>query len=114
VVIEPGEFKMGCASRTECENTELPIHKVTFSKPFAIGKYEVTFEEYDLFAMATGRAWPDDEGWGRGQRPVIDVLWKDAVAYTQWLSEQTGKRYRLPTEAEWEYVARANTVTRYW
>jgi formylglycine-generating enzyme required for sulfatase activity len=83
-------------------------------KGFAIGKYEVTFEEYDYFARATRRALPDDEGWGRGQQPVINISWYDAVEYANWLSEQTGRRYRLPTELEWEYAARGETDTIYW
>lgn len=81
---------------------------------FAMGRYEVTFAEYDRFAKATARKKPDDKGWGRGSRPVINVSWYDAVAYTEWLSQQTGKQYRLPTEAEWEYAARAGTDTKYW
>lgn len=92
---------------------ERPKHDVKLRR-FAIGKYEVTFDEYDAFARMTGRALPDDKGWGRGQRPVINVSWEEAVAYTQWLSEQTGKRYRLATEAEWEYAAGGSERTLYW
>jgi formylglycine-generating enzyme required for sulfatase activity len=78
---------------------------------FAMGKYTVTFEEYDRFAEVTGREKPDDCGWGRGRRPVINVTWFDAVAYVEWLSQQTGKSYRLATETEWEYACRAGTTT---
>src|SRR5438874_738666 len=93
---------------------ERPVHLVLIPRPFAMGRYEVTFEEYDVFARATGREQLADRGWGRGHRPVINVSWEDAVAYAKWLSQQTGKRYRLPTEAEWEYAARVGTETAYW
>ena len=79
-----------------------------------MGLYEVSFEEYDLFCAATGRTRPDDSDWGRGRRPVVNVSWKDAVAYAEWLSGRTGRRYRLPTDAEWEYAARAGSATRFW
>ena len=82
---------------------------------FALSKYEVTFEEYEKFvaAAAAPRRVLSDEGWGRGRRPVINVSWDDAAAYAEWLSERTGKLYRLPSELEWEYAARAETTTEY-
>lgn len=112
VRLPPGSFTMGDADSPGAD--EKPAHAVRIEHGFAIGKYEVTFAEYDRFAQATGWPLPGDQGWGRGSRPVIGVSWADAVAYTQWLSEQTGKRYRLPSEAEWEYAARAGTTTQYW
>jgi formylglycine-generating enzyme required for sulfatase activity len=114
VTIPAGEFEMGDASGVG-ESEELPVHTVRFANAFEMGKYEVTFDEYDLFAAATGRVKPADQGWGRGDRPVMSVSWDDAVAYAQWLSQRTGLNYRLPSEAEWEYAARATTTTiRYW
>ena len=89
------------------------MHKVRIKK-FAIGRFEVTFEEYDRFALATGEWLPSYRGWDRGRQPVTNVSWEDAVAYAAWLSKQTRKRYRLPTEAEWEYAARGGTETAYW
>ena len=112
VEIPGGSFRMGCVSGLDCRDEEQPVHAVRVAT-FALSKFEVTFEEYDRFTSATGRARVDDEGWGRGRRPVINVSWEDAVAYTRWLSQQTGERYRLPSEAEWEYAARAGSVTKY-
>lgn len=104
-----GEFKMGSASSSTYFD-ERPKHTVKL-KAFSISKYEVTFNEYDQYAEAKGIVKPDDNGWGRGRRPVINVSWDDANVYAQWLSEQTGYQYRLPSEAEWEYVARAGSKT---
>lgn len=112
VDIAAAEFQMG-SSANSLDFDERPRHQVKLRR-FAIGKTEVTFDEYDTFARATGRRLPDDKGWGRGRRPVINVSWEDAVAYTHWLSEQTGARYRLPSEAEWEYAAGGFERTLYW
>ena len=112
VMIPGGRFRMGCVSGRDCYGDEQPVHEVRV-EAFELGKYEVTFEEYDRFTAATDRKPADDEGWGRGRRPVIYVSWEDAVAYTKWLSGQMGERYRLPSEAEWEYAARAGTETAY-
>jgi formylglycine-generating enzyme required for sulfatase activity len=112
VVIPAGSFRMGDIQGGG-DSDEQPVHRVSVGK-FAMGVYEVTFAEYDKFAEATGRKKPSDRDWGRGNRPVINVSWHDAVAYTKWLSSQTGKKYSLPTEAEWEYAARAGTETKYW
>jgi formylglycine-generating enzyme required for sulfatase activity len=92
---------------------ERPQHRVELAG-FGIGTHEVSFAEYDRFARATGRRLPHDEGWGRGDQPVINVSWKDARAYAGWLSRQTGHTYRLPTEAQWEFAARGATQDAYW
>jgi formylglycine-generating enzyme required for sulfatase activity len=112
IFIPAGTFRMGDIQGGG-ESNEQPVHSVSVNQ-FAMGRYEVTFAEYEKFADATGREKPDDKGWGRSNRPVIYVSWDDATAYTVWLSTQTGKAYRLPTEAEWEYAARAGTDTKYW
>ncbi len=114
VEIPPGEFWMGSAEDDDLAfNYEKPRHRVTIKYRFALGRCPVTFDEYDAFCDATGRDRPDDRGWGRGRRPAINVSWEDAQAYAAWLSGQTGKTYRLPSEAEWEYACRAWTATRY-
>ena len=112
LVIPGGRFRMGCVSGRGCYDDERPVHVVRVES-FELGKYEVTFGEYDRFTATTGREPVADEGWGRGRRPVINVSWEDAEAYTKWLSEQTGERYRLPSEAEWEYAVRAGKETAY-
>jgi formylglycine-generating enzyme required for sulfatase activity len=112
VLLNADSYHMG-SSQTSANFDERPRHEVQLDR-FAIGQYEVTFEQYDRFAKATGRRLPADEGWGRGARPVINVSWQDAVDYTQWLSDQTGNRYRLPTEAEWEFAARTGNDMRFW
>ncbi len=114
VVIPAGRFRMGDLNgggRAE----EKPVHAVRIAKRFAMGRYEVTFAEYDRYAQATGKEKPDDKGWGRGNYPVRNVSWQDAQGYAKWLSQETGQHYRLPSEAEWEYAARAgSTTTYYW
>lgn len=112
VVIPSGRFQMGCVSGRNCSLVDEPVHEVEVAS-FALSKYEVTFEEYDRFATTTGRRLPSDRGWGRAGRPLINVSWHDAVAYAAWLSSETGRGYRLPSESEWEYSARAGTTTQY-
>ena len=117
VVVPPGTFTMGSPESEEFRGAvEGPQHPVTIGAPFAVGVHEVTFAEWDACVRMGGcRYTPADRRWGRERRPVIHVSWEDAQAYVSWLSGLTGQRYRLPSEAEWEYVARAGTVTaRYW
>ena len=112
ITVPAGTFLMG-ASSSVVGPDEVPRHQVTISA-FVVGVYEVTFDEYYRFARATGRKKPKDNGWDRKTHPVIDVAWDDALAYTRWLSKQTGKSYRLLSESEWEYVARAGTTRSFW
>ncbi len=115
LMVPSGNFIMGSPpNELGRSSDEGPQRKVTITQPFAVGKFEVTFAEWDACVADGGcKHRPSDEGWGRGRRPVINVSWKDAQEYVAWLSLRTGKRYRLPSEAEWEYVARAGTTTPY-
>jgi formylglycine-generating enzyme required for sulfatase activity len=108
VTVPAGEFMMGSPESERGRNKdEGPQHRVVIAQPFAVGKFEVTFAEWDACAAEGGcTTKPGDEGWGRGRHPVINVSWPDAVQYTAWLSKKTGKAYRLLSEAEWEYAAR--------
>lgn len=110
VIIPKGSFIMGNAG----DSATSPTRKVRFKHPFAISQYEITFADYQQFSKATNRAQPNDNRWGTGSRPVINISWQDAKDYVTWLRESTGRKYRLPSEAEWEYAARGNTTTDYW
>ncbi|MFI4994331.1 MAG: SUMF1/EgtB/PvdO family nonheme iron enzyme [Hyphomicrobiales bacterium] len=117
VVVPPGTFTMGSpASELNRASDEGPQHPVTFAQSFAVGRFELTFEEWDACVADGGcRGYkPDSQGWGRGRRPVINVSWDDAKAYIAWLAKKTGKTYRLLSEAEREYVTRAGTTTPFW
>lgn len=117
VVVPAGSFMMGSqedeAGRTYFEG---PQHRVTFSQPFAIGKYAVTFDEWNACVAGGGcdGYQPSDSSWGRGKRPVVNVSWKDAQAYVAWLKRKTGRDYHLPSEAQREYATRAGTTTPFW
>jgi formylglycine-generating enzyme required for sulfatase activity len=108
VQIPAGNFRMGSNEKSR----EKPIHTVQI-KAFKMMAKEVTFKQYDIYAKAEGKSLPGDEGWGRGNRPVINVSWKDTRQYIKWLNQKTGKQFRLPTEAEWEYAGRGGSTTKY-
>jgi formylglycine-generating enzyme required for sulfatase activity len=114
VVLPAGNFMMGSPTYESGRSSdEGPQHKVTIDKPFAVSKFEITFDQWDACIAHGGCSAAYDFGWGRGLHPVIDVSWDDAQRYVGWLSEVTGKTYRLITEAEFEYGARAGTTTPY-
>jgi formylglycine-generating enzyme required for sulfatase activity len=111
VEIRAGSFMMG----SDRKPSEQPVHPVTIAKPFCLGGTEVTFAEWDA-CVADGKCAgyrPADQDWGRDKQPVIHVSWRDAQIYVEWLSQKKGKNCRLPSEAEWEYAARAGTTTQY-
>ena len=113
VVVPPGSFMMGSRSaEIGRSGNEGPVHRVTIGKAFAVGVHEVTFAQWAACRRSGGCTHnPGDRGWGRGTRPVINVSWNDAREYVKWLSRKTGRTYRLLSESEWEYVARAGTTT---
>ena len=128
VVVPAGSFMIGSSSQEiEAVSKELPAgadwfkvespqRSMTIAKPFAVGKFELTFAEWEACVAGGGCASnksPEDQGWGKGRRPVINVSWDDAKEYVAWLSRKTGKTYWLLSEAEWEYMARAGTTSRY-
>lgn len=104
--------KVAGGSFVRVDDNGEPVSEVELSS-FTLGRYAVTFEQYDRFATATARKLPGACGWGRGKQPIMKVGWHDATAYTQWLSESTGEEFRLPTEAQWEYACRGGTMTDY-
>ncbi len=126
VVVPAGEFTMGSSASeiaalekefsTDRYHWEGPQHVVRIMAPFAVGRFAVTFDEWEACIADGGGTgyWPGDQGWGRGKRPVINVSFDDAMAYVAWLSSTTGTTYRLLSEAEREYVTRAGTRTAFW
>lgn len=115
VVVPAGSFMMGSTGEEPAtKESSQPLHKVTFGKPFAVSKFELTFDEWDT-CVAYGSCDPNitEGNAGRGLQPVVNVTWQHTQQYTSWLSRLTGKTYRLLTEAEFEYTARAGTQTVY-
>lgn len=110
VIVPAGQFTMGSRQ----DSNSMPERDVRIPQALGFSRFEITFADYRKFTEATGATLPRDNRWGRGARPVINVTWEDAVAYTEWLSEVTGQRYRLPSESEWEYAARAGTTSTFW
>ncbi len=115
VVIPGGQFAMGASAGEGGQPSERPAHEVRIGRPLAVGKFEITFDEWEACTLEGGCNGykPKDSGWGRGRRPVIYVSWDDAKAYVAWLRQRTGQPYRLLSEAEWEYATRGGTTTAY-
>jgi formylglycine-generating enzyme required for sulfatase activity len=114
VVVPAGEFIMGSSASEPSRNNEKPQHNVVFARPFAVARFDVTFDDWDAcVAYGDCPGVSDSGGWGHGRQPVINVTWGDARHYAAWLSRMTGKLYRLLSEAEFEYAARAGTQTAY-
>ena len=115
MVVPAGRFQMGCVSGQDCRDREFPVEEVVIPQVFAVSKFEVTFDDWNQCVAGDGcnGHQPDDVNWGRGNRPVIYVSWENAQVYVSWLSSQTGKVYRLLSESEWEYVARAGSSSAY-
>ena len=111
VVVPAGEFVMGSSKAESGHTDEKPQHTVRFAEPFGVGKYEVTFEQWDACTAAGRCPTAADDGYGRGNYPAINVSWTDAQGYVAWLSEATGRSYRLLSEAAFEYAVRAGTQT---
>jgi formylglycine-generating enzyme required for sulfatase activity len=115
VVVPPGTFIMGSPETEKARGSdEGPLHKVTIADRFAVAKFPVTFDEWDTCAAVGGCPQLSESGWGRGRQPAINLNWDDAQQYVAWLSRMTGKTYRLLSETEWEYAARAGTATVYY
>ena len=112
VEIPAGAFRMGCVTRGRCDGDEKPVREVRVGA-FALSKRELTFAQWDVCTEYGTCRWVGDAGWGRDDRPVVNVSWDDAQAYVAWLSRETGETSRLPSEAEWEYAARGGAETRY-
>lgn len=113
IPVPAGRFVMGSPQTEAGRFGNETQHVVEIARPFAIGRYDVTFDEWDACVADGGCNGyrPPDQGWGRGSRPAINITWNDAQSYLDWLTKKTGTRYRLPSEAEWEYAARAGTTT---